>query len=53
MRKQYYITCEQCGNDFGRGKIINKDGMNVVYCPYCRYENPVPHIKRPKKGVRD
>ena len=44
------ITCEQCGNEFYRGKLIKKEnGKEYIICPYCRYENRKMFRKRNKK----
>lgn len=49
------ILCEQCGNEFFRGRIVKKDdGEEFVQCPYCRYENKRVYRKKTKKrGVRN
>lgn len=37
------ILCEQCGNEFYRGKLVHKNGKEYISCPYCRYYNEKPH----------
>ena len=41
------ILCEQCGNEFYKGKIVNKDNKEYISCPYCRYLN-----EKPRKGKK-
>ena len=44
------ILCEQCGNEFRRGKLIEDKGKKYIKCPYCSYGyNRV--YKRKKKGA--
>lgn len=43
------ILCEQCGNDFYRGKLIKKEEGDYIKCPYCGYENKRKYYKRKKK----
>ena len=43
------ILCEQCGNEFRRGNMIERDGKKYIKCPYCNYGNK-PLYRRKKKG---
>lgn len=44
------ILCEQCGNEFNRGRKIETDsGKKMIECPYCKWRNPFP-TKRNKKN---
>ena len=47
------ILCEQCGNEFHKGRIIEKEGQKFVQCPYCNYHNKREWKKKNKKrGIR-
>ena len=42
--------CEQCGNDFYKGKFIEKeDGRKYIQCPYCGYHNKRVYRKKKNK----
>lgn len=44
------ILCEQCGNTFLKGKLIETpDGRYKLECPYCRWKNNMPRRKRKRK----
>lgn len=42
------IICEQCGNEFNRGRIVKKDDKEYIQCPYCRWENKRVFKKKKK-----
>ena len=45
------ILCEQCGNEFMRGKKVKvQDNPLKIKCPYCGYLNDLPN--RFKKNNR-
>ena len=46
------ILCEQCGNEFHWGKLVHKNGKELVSCPYCRYYNQKPLKGGKNKKVR-
>lgn len=47
------IMCEQCGNEFQRGRLVTKDDKEYIQCPYCGYHNKRVYRKKNKKrGVR-
>ena len=49
-RLRTVIICEQCGNEFYRGRLVKKeDGKEYIVCPYCRYENRKIFRNRKKK----
>lgn len=50
-RTRTVILCEQCGNEFFKGRIVEKDGKKFVVCPYCSYSNNKVYKKRKKRGV--
>lgn len=43
------ILCEQCGNEFYKGKIVKKDDKEYLSCPYCHYLNEKPRKSGKKK----
>lgn len=51
------ILCEQCGNEFYKGKkvfsVVGGDTKPFIRCPYCNYYNTPPweNKKRKKKGL--
>ena len=51
------ILCEQCGNEFKYGKLIEKDFKKFVVCPYCGQHNMMKYNKKKKlnkkRGVRN
>lgn len=44
------ILCEQCGNEFLGGKLIEKNGKKYIKCPYCDYGNKRVYKRKRKKG---
>ena len=47
------ILCEQCGNEFYRGKLVKKEDKEYVQCPYCGYLNRKFYNKKKKRrGIR-
>ena len=52
-RTRTVIMCEQCGNEFQRGRIVKKEDKEFIQCPYCGYHNKRVYRKKNKKrGVR-
>ena len=52
-RTRTVIMCEQCGNEFQRGRIVKKEDKEYIQCPYCGYLNKRVYRKKNKKrGVR-
>lgn len=43
------ILCEQCGNEFYKGKLVKKDDKEYISCPYCKYLNIRPRKSGKKK----
>ena len=43
------IICEQCGNEFQRGRIVKKEDKEFIQCPYCDYHNKRVYRKKNKK----
>lgn len=43
------ILCEQCGNEFYKGRLVTKEDKEYVSCPYCRYLNDRPQKAKKKK----
>ena len=47
------ILCDQCGNEFYKGKIVKKDDKEYLSCPYCRYLNEKPRKGGKKKYTKN
>ena len=47
------IMCEQCGNEFQRGRIVKKEDKEYIQCPYCGYLNKRVYRKKNKKKYHD
>ena len=45
------ILCERCGNEFNRGKIVKKEDVEYIKCPYCGNLNERVYYKK-KRGKK-
>lgn len=43
------IMCEQCGNEFNRGRLVKKEEGEYIKCPYCGNLNKRVYRKKNKK----
>lgn len=46
------ILCEQCGNEFHRGKLVTKEDKEYIVCPFCKYLNERTEYYKKKKKRR-
>lgn len=42
------MTCEQCGNEFYKGRNVEKEDKSYIQCPYCKYLNERVFYKKKK-----
>ena len=53
-RTRTVMLCEQCGNEFNRGRIVKKENKEYIECPYCNNLNKRVYRKKNKKrGIRE
>lgn len=46
------MLCEQCGNEFQRGRLVTKDNKEYIQCPYCGYYHSKSMFRKKNKKRR-
>lgn len=43
------MLCIRCGNEFYRGHIVNREGKELIQCPFCGQYNMRVYKKKKRK----